>query len=202
MTDKTRNRKTALVAASAAASMAGLSFAAVPAYRAFCQITGWGGTTGRSAEAPTGALDRAITVRFDATTAQGLPWRFKPEQTSQTLKIGETALAFYRAENLSDAPVTGRATFNVQPAKAGIYFKKIECFCFTEQVLGAHENASMPVSYYIDPALADDPKLDDVQTITLAYTFFPWDDESAAAPVAAAVPSAAATPTATDSDGR
>lgn len=156
--------------------MVALSFAAVPAYRAFCQVTGWGGTTQRADAEADRVVARDITVRFDATVSQGLAWRFKPEQPSQTLKIGETGLAFYEAENLIDKPVTGRATFNVSPAKAGIYFKKIECFCFTEQTLQPGQKVSMPVTYFIDPALADDKNLDEVQTITLAYTFFVWDD--------------------------
>lgn len=172
-----KNRKTAMIVAGIVAGMVGMSFAAVPAYRAFCQITGFDGTTQRAEKAADRVLARTITIRFDATVNEGLPWTFKPEQVDQTLHIGETGLAFYRAVNLTDAPVTGRATFNVQPAKAGIYFKKIECFCFTEQTLKPGESADMPVTYFVDPAIADDPNLDDVQTITLAYTFFPWDDE-------------------------
>jgi len=181
MTDiQAKNKKTALIVSGAVASMVALSFAAVPAYRAFCQVTGWGGTTQR-AEATTGqTLARKITVRFDGTVSHGLNWRFKPEQVSQTLHIGEAGLAFFEAENFSDKPVTGRATFNVSPAKAGIYFNKIDCFCFTEQRLEPGEKMSMPVAYFIDPALADDPNLDEVQTVTLAYTFFLWDDAPAA----------------------
>ena len=128
-------------------------------------------------------LERQITVRFDATVSQGLPWAFKPEQPSQTLHIGETGLAFYEAENFTDKPITGRATFNVSPAKAGIYFKKIECFCFTEQTLQPGEKVSMPVTYFVDPELAENENLDEVQTITLSYTFFRWDDEEPAAGV-------------------
>ena len=176
-----RNRKTAMIVGAVVAGMVGLSFAAVPAYRAFCQITGFDGTTQRAEKAADRVLARKIVIRFDATVNQGLDWTFKPEQVDQTLHVGETGLAFYRARNLTDRAVTGRATFNVQPAKAGVYFKKIECFCFTEQTLKAGETASMPVTYFIDPAIADDPNLDDVQTITLAYTFFPWDDDGAAA---------------------
>jgi len=171
-----KNRKTATVVAGVAAGMVALSFAAVPAYKAFCQITGFDGTTQRADKAADRVLARTITIRFDATVGEGLPWTFKPEQVDQTLHVGETGLAFYSASNLTDRPVTGRATFNVQPAKAGVYFKKIECFCFTEQTLKAGETASMPVTYFIDPAIADAPSLDDVQTITLSYTFFPWDD--------------------------
>ncbi|WP_428407588.1 cytochrome c oxidase assembly protein [Hyphococcus sp.] len=176
-----RNRKTAMIVSGVVAGMVAMSFAAVPAYRAFCQVTGWGGTTQR-AEAEAGeVLERSVTVRFDAAVSNGLSWRFKPEQVSQTLHIGETGLAFYEAENRSSRPVTGRASFNVTPAKAGIYFKKIECFCFTEQTLQPGETVSMPVTYFVDPKLAKDANLDDVQTITLAYTFFPWDDADAGA---------------------
>jgi len=142
-----QNRKTAIMAAGVVIVMVGLSFAAVPAYRAFCQATGFDGTTQRADKPADTVLDRKITVRFDATVNEGLPWTFKPEQVGQTLRIGETGLAFYHAVNLTDAPVTGRATFNVQPAKAGIYFKKIECFCFTEQTLQPGESVSMPVTF-------------------------------------------------------
>ncbi len=168
--------KTAAVVVGVAFAMVGLSFAAVPAYKAFCQVTGWGGTTQRAEAGAGRALAREITIRFDASTNADLPWRFKPEQVSQTLRIGETGLAFYEAENLTDAPVTGRATFNVSPAKAGIYFSKVECFCFTEQTLGPGEKVSMPVTYFVDPALDDDRNLDEVETVTLSYTFFRWDD--------------------------
>ena len=175
-----------MIASAVVAGMVALSFASVPLYRAFCQVTGWGGTTMRAEKPADRVLERTITIRFDATVGQGLPWTFKPEQVSQTLHVGETGLAFYAARNLTDKPVTGRATFNVQPAKAGQYFNKIECFCFTEQTLKPGEAVSMPVTYFIDPAIADDKGLDDVQTITLSYTFFSWDDETvvAAAPAA------------------
>jgi cytochrome c oxidase assembly protein subunit 11 len=182
-----KNRRTAFFVAGAVAGMVGLSFASVPLYRAFCQITGFDGTTQRAEKPSNKVLARKITVRFDATVGQGLPWAFTPEQVSQTLHVGETGLAFYAAENLTDAPVSGRATFNVQPAKAGLYFMKVECFCFTEQTLKAGEKVSMPVTYFIDPAIADDPNLDDVQTITLAYTFYPYKDDE----VVAAAPSPA-----------
>jgi cytochrome c oxidase assembly protein subunit 11 len=169
------NARTATIVAGAALAMIGLSFAAVPAYRAFCQVTGFGGTTQRAASGAGAMLSRQVTIRFDANTAGDLPWRFKPEQLSQTLHIGESGLAFFEAENLSEHPITGKASFNVSPAKAGIYFKKIQCFCFTEQTLAPGEKVSMPVTYFIDPAIAGDPNLDDVETVTLAYTFFPWD---------------------------
>ncbi len=170
-----KNQKTASIVALCVAGMVGLSYAAVPAYKAFCQVTGWGGTTQKADAASDVILEREITIRFDATTNGDLPWRFKPEQVSQTLRIGEAGLAFYEAENLSDAPVTGHATFNVSPAKAGKYFSKIDCFCFTEQTLKPGQKVSMPVTYFIDPDLANDRNLAEVETITLAYTFFRWD---------------------------
>ncbi len=178
--DQTRNRKTAIIITAVVAGMVGMSFAAVPAYRAFCQATGWGGTTQRAEAGADRTLERTITVRFDSAVSDGLSWRFKPEQASQTLHVGETGLAFYEAENFSNHTVSGRASFNVTPAKAGIYFNKIECFCFTEQSLKPGEKVSMPVTYFVDPAMADDKNLDDIQTITLAYTFFPWDDATSA----------------------
>jgi len=171
-----KNKKTAVIVACVVAGMVGMSFAAVPAYRAFCQVTGWNGTTQRAAAGADHILKREITVRFDGTVSQGLSWVFKPEEVSQTMHVGETKLAFFAAENYSDNAVTGRASFNVSPSKAGRYFKKIECFCFTEQTLQPGEKVDMPVTYFVDPSIADDPNLDDVDTITLSYTFFPWDD--------------------------
>ncbi|PQA87929.1 cytochrome c oxidase assembly protein [Hyphococcus luteus] len=181
MTEKglSSNKKTALIVSGMVVGMIGMSFAAVPAYRAFCSVTGWNGTTQRAAAGADRTLERKVTVRFDGSVSQGLDWKFHPEQVSQTMHIGETSLAFFEAVNLSDKPITGRASFNVSPAKAGLYFKKIECFCFTEQTLQPGETVSMPVTYFVDPALAEDGNLDDVQTITLAYTFFPWEDDSA-----------------------
>lgn len=177
------NKKTAGIILGVVAGMVVLSFASVPAYRAFCQVTGWGGTTQRAEAGADRTLARAITIRFDGTVSQGLNWRFKPEQVDQTLNIGETGLAFYEAENLSERAVTGRASFNVSPAKAGIYFRKIECFCFTEQTLQPGEKVSMPVTYFIDPGLAEDPNLAEVETITLSYTFFAFDTGGSAAGV-------------------
>jgi cytochrome c oxidase assembly protein subunit 11 len=175
-----RNRRTATVVAGVVAGMVALSFASVPLYRAFCQITGFDGTPARAQAAADRTLARKITVRFDATVGDGLAWSFKPSQVSQTLNIGQTGLAFYHAANLADRPISGRASFNVQPAKAAAYFKKIECFCFTEQRLEGGQEVEMPVTYFIDPTIADDPALDDVTTVTLSYTFFEWDDESGA----------------------
>lgn len=170
------NQRVALVVLVVVAGMVGMSYAAVPLYRAFCAATGFDGTTGRADKGADRTLAREMTIRFDGTTDPHLPWAFKPEQGSQTLKIGETGLAFFSATNQSDSPITGRASFNVSPVKAARYFKKIECFCFTEQTLGPGEHADMPVTYFIDPKIADDPDLDDVTTVTLAYTFYRWDE--------------------------
>jgi cytochrome c oxidase assembly protein subunit 11 len=171
-TTSRRNGATAIVLCAVAAGMIGMSYAAVPLYRLFCQVTGFGGTT-QVSKAATGAVsDRVITVRFDANTGGDLPWRFRPVQPRVDVRIGEETLAFYRAENQSGRRVVGTATFNVTPHKAGPYFDKIDCFCFTEQALDPGETAEMPVSFYIDPAVLEDPDLDDVTTITLSYTFF------------------------------
>lgn len=174
-----KNKRMAAIFAFVAIGMVGASFAAVPLYKIFCQVTGFGGTTRRATQGADQVLERTMTIRFDSTVAQGLPWTFKPEQNSQTIHVGESSIAFFKAVNNSKKPVTGRAAFNVSPAKAGIYFKKIQCFCFTEQTLQPGEAADMPVTYFIDPAIADDPDLDDVETVTLAYTFFPWGDDDA-----------------------
>lgn len=182
-----KNTKTAMIVASVVFGMVGVSFAAVPLYDAFCRVTGWGGTTQRAEIAPEETLAREITVQFDATVGRGLGWRFQPQEYSQTLRVGAAGLVFYEAENLSDRPVKGMATFNVSPAKAGLYFSKIECFCFTEQILQPGEKMLMPVTYFVDPAMADDLNMDDVQTITLSYTFFPMDDAPFNTAAAAAV---------------
>ncbi|PCJ69423.1 MAG: cytochrome c oxidase assembly protein [Rhodobiaceae bacterium] len=154
-------------------AMVGVSYAAVPLYKIFCQVTGYGGTTNTADVAPTTVLDRMITVRFDSNVNRSLAWDFAPAQVSQELKVGETGLAFFRATNLSDKVLVGTATFNVTPQAAGYYFNKIDCFCFTEQVLQPGETVDMPVTYFIDPEIADDKNLDYVHTITLSYTFFP-----------------------------
>lgn len=171
------NKRMAMGVVAVVVAMVGLSFAAVPLYRVFCQVTGWGGTTqvADAAQADR-VLDREVTVRFDASRGAGMPWSFKPAQVTQTLHIGETGLAFYEATNLSDEPVIGSATFNVQPAKAGQFFMKVDCFCFEEQLLQPGESMLMPVTYYIDPELGDDDRLDDVREITLSYTFYRNED--------------------------
>ena len=178
MAGTTRNRSTFLVALAAAACMTAAAFAAAPLYRIFCQVTGYGGTTQVADAAPAQVLDRRITVRFNADVAPDLPWSFAPVQRDIDIRVGEQALAFYRARNLSGSAVAGTATFNVTPLKAGRYFNKIECFCFTEQQLEAGASADMPVAFFIDPAIAEDPGLNDVTTITLSYTFFRNEEEA------------------------
>ncbi len=153
--------------------MAGLAYASVPLYRLFCQVTGYGGTTQVAAAAPGAGVSQArrITVRFDATVSPSLPWRFEPTARAVEVAVGEERLAYFRATNLSDRSATGMATFNVTPHKAGLYFKKIACFCFDRQVLEPGESVEMPVSFYVDPEIAGDQNLDEVKTITLSYTF-------------------------------
>jgi cytochrome c oxidase assembly protein subunit 11 len=174
--DPARNRKVAAVSALAVAAMIGLAYASVPLYRAFCQATGFGGTTQRAEAAPEKTLDRRMTIRFDANTAATLPWTFEPVQRSLEVKVGEENFAYYRATNRSDHAITGSAVFNVTPDTAGAYFNKIQCFCFTEQTLKAGETVEMPVSFFVDPAIAEDRDLDKVDTITLSYTFYPADE--------------------------
>lgn len=157
------------------AFMIGLSFAAVPLYRMFCQVTGYGGTTQRADALPDAVLDRVITVRFDSSISSDLGWSFRPAQREVQLKIGETTLAFYKAVNLTGGKLTGSATFNVTPEIAGSYFNKIQCFCFTEQTLAAGQEADLPVSFFIDPAIVNDPDANRVEEITLSYTFFKVD---------------------------
>jgi len=175
---RTRNAIVATVLVGVVGGMVGLSFASVPLYRLFCQLTGFGGTP-NVATAPdtTKASDRTIAVRFDANVNPALPWAFRPEQREIRVRLGEPTLAFYKAVNQSDRAVTGTATFNVTPYKAGIYFSKIECFCFTEQRLAARQSADMPVQFFVDPEIITDPNMRDVTAITLSYTFFPVEAE-------------------------
>lgn len=166
------NTATALALSGIILGMLGLTAAAVPLYRLFCQVTGFGGTTQTAERVPAEPLAETIKVRFNADVAPDLPWAFRPVEREIEIRIGEQHLAFYRAVNRGDRPVTGTATFNVTPFKAGPYFIKVDCFCFTEQVLQPGEAVDMPVSFYVDPAIRDDPNARDVGTITLSYTFF------------------------------
>jgi cytochrome c oxidase assembly protein subunit 11 len=175
-----RNLATGLVLSGVVCAMVGLSFAAVPLYRLFCQVTGFGGTTQVAEAAPEAVAERVMTVRFNADTAADLPWRFQPVARAMQVRVGEPGLAVYHAANLSAQPVNGTAVFNVTPLKAGQYFSKVQCFCFDEQRLGPGETADMAVSFFIDPAILEDRNLDDVKTITLSYTFFRSVDGEAA----------------------
>ena len=165
-------------------SMVGVSFAAVPLYQLFCQVTGYGGTTQRVEQMSDTVLDRKIKVRFDANVAGGLPWNFKPNEREVELNIGETIQIGYTAENTSNESTFGQATFNVTPMSAGAYFNKVQCFCFTETELKPGEKLDMPVVFFIDPAIIDDLDAKDVTTITLSYTFFPHASEKPVAAVA------------------
>ncbi|GMM61052.1 cytochrome c oxidase assembly protein [Novosphingobium pituita] len=168
------NRKVGLIAAGAALAMMGLGYAAVPLYRMFCQATGFAGTTQRASAAQAAtvrATGAPITVRFDANVAPGLPWTFRPQQVTQDGRIGERKIAFFTARNNADRPITGRAVFNVTPEQTGAYFHKIQCFCFNEQKLEPGQEVRMPVIYYVDPAILDDPNARQTPEITLSYTF-------------------------------
>jgi cytochrome c oxidase assembly protein subunit 11 len=179
--------RTALFAVSLALGMLGLGFASVPLYRMFCAITGFGGTTQRASEAQLAemaASDRKsaagpiISVRFDSNVAPGLPWQFYPERKRDRVSVGVKDMTVFIARNMSDKPVTGRATFNVTPSQAGAYFTKIQCFCFTEQTLQPGQEVRMPVLFFVDRKILDDPDNKDVQEITLSYTFYPVEKDS------------------------
>ncbi|MEM6909771.1 MAG: cytochrome c oxidase assembly protein [Pseudomonadota bacterium] len=171
-----RNQAVAGLALAGALFMLGLGYAAVPLYDLFCRVTGFGGTTQIASEtdaarAEATGIDEQISIRFDASTALGVPWEFKPTQATDTVTIGQRDLATYIAHNTSSEAITGTASFNVEPAQAGRYFHKIQCFCFTEQTLAPGEQVTMPVLYYVDPAMLDDELMADVEQITLSYTF-------------------------------
>ena len=173
-----RKVRTGLMAFGLAVGMTGLGYASVPLYRMFCQVTGFGGTIKRvdGAVAPGAVAGRSIAVRFDANHVPALDWEFKPESRLDTVALGEREMAFYSAKNLSDKPVTGMATFNVSPDAAGKYFNKIQCFCFNQQTLKPGEAVRMPVTYFVDPKILDDPAARNIEEITLSYTFYPVDE--------------------------
>lgn len=169
------NRRVAIIGVMMVVAMGAFTYASVPLYRIFCQKTGYGGTTQVAAKSNAydmPILGREMTVRFNTDIASDLPWQFMPEQRSVTLKVGEEKLVYFKAVNNSDQPITGRAVYNVTPDKMGMYFSKIECFCFTEQTLQPHQSVEMPVQFFIDPQIADDSHLDEVKEVTLSYTFF------------------------------
>jgi cytochrome c oxidase assembly protein subunit 11 len=167
-----RNAKVALICAAAFFGMVGVAFASVPLYRAFCQLTGFDGTIRQAQAAPKTALDKTLTVRFDANV-RNLPWTFSAEQTSQTVKIGETGLAYFKVTNNGDKPITGRAVYNVVPEAAGAYFQKLECFCFSDQTIPAGKTVEFPVIYFVDPKYAEDFETRGKAEVTLSYTYFP-----------------------------
>jgi cytochrome c oxidase assembly protein subunit 11 len=173
--------KTAAQLVGLVAVMLSLSFAAVPFYDWFCRVTGYAGTTGTAVAASDEILDQTVTVRFDASLASDMPWEFKPQQQTMTLRIGENGLAFYEAYNPTNRAIAGTASYNVAPDMAGGYFIKVECFCFTEQVLQPGERIVMPVSFYIDPEMVKDAEAALIREITLSYTFHetPLPDQQA-----------------------
>ncbi len=174
-----RNTRTALFLVLLVFGMTGVAFASVPLYRLFCQVTGFGGTPTRADAAP-GAVAGQIGVRFDANINQALPWKFEPVQRTVRVAPGARTQVLYRARNLSARTTTGTAVFNVTPAKAGQYFSKIQCFCFTEQVLKPGESVDMPVIFFVDPAIAKDPDARHIDEITLSYTFYPVETHATA----------------------
>jgi cytochrome c oxidase assembly protein subunit 11 len=170
-----RNGRTAALAGLLVLAMVGLAYASVPLYRLFCQVTGFDGTTMRAAAAPGPVAGKEVAVRFDANVAPSLPWRFAPEKPHEIVTIGEREMAFYSATNLTARTITGTATFNVSPTQAGKYFSKIQCFCFTEQTLKPGERVRMPVVFFVDPKILQDPDARAISEITLSYTFYPVD---------------------------
>ncbi|WP_341233427.1 cytochrome c oxidase assembly protein [uncultured Sulfitobacter sp.] len=167
--------KTVAQTVSVVVLMGGLAWASVPFYNWFCKVTGFGGTPGQVSANAGDILDQTIKVRFDGSLNQGMPWEFKPAVTEMELRIGETGLAFYEAYNPTDKPIAGQASYNVTPYSAGPFFEKIECFCFTEQVLAPGERVQMPVSFFVDPEIVKDLDGKYVHTITLSYTFYEID---------------------------
>ena len=172
-----KNGRVAALAALLVAAMVGLAFASVPLYRIFCQVTGLGGTTMRADEQVAAMVKpvpgKSVSIRFDANTSRDLLWEFKPTETQRTVPIGGRNMTAYTAKNTSRRPLTGTATFNVTPVQAGQYFSKIQCFCFTEQTLQPGQEVQMPVVFYVDPRILDDPAARDITEITLSYTFYP-----------------------------
>lgn len=174
-----KNKRVAGFAAGVAVAMLGLAYASVPLYTLFCQVTGFGGTTQRAEGTTAPATDKVISVRFDANVAHELGWGFHAAQATMNVRIGEPVLAHFVATNKTGADSTGTAVFNVTPPEAGVYFNKIECFCFTEQLLKPGQRVEMPVQFFVDPALLQDPDTRSIREITLSYTFYPATSKTA-----------------------
>lgn len=170
-----RNGGVALICGAVFVGMVGAAYASVPLYRAFCQVTGYGGTVRKAETKPATVLDQTLEIHFD-TNVRGLPWDFASEQASQTVKIGETSVATFKVTNHADHPVTARAVFNVSPDQAAVYFRKLSCFCFSDQTVAAGATVEMPVLYFIDPKYAQDFETKNGKVVTLSYTFFPATD--------------------------
>ena len=182
-----KNAKVGVLAFIGALAMLGMGYAAVPLYDLFCRVTGFGGTTqvaseSDAAQAAAVATGETISIRFDASTSNDMPWVFKPSKSTDTVQIGVRDLATYVARNTSPYEITGTATFNVEPAQAGKYFNKIQCFCFTEQTLKPGQEVNMPVLFYVDPAIREDEVIGDIEQITLSYTFHRAKDAVDTAP--------------------
>ncbi len=175
--DRTRraNLRTLGALTGLACFMVGMAFAAVPLYDWFCRVTGFGGTTMVAESAPDQVLDQTVKVRFDGSIV-GIQWRFRPVQREMEVRLGEQALAFYEATNISDRPITGTASYNVTPFSTGGYFSKLECFCFIEQTLQPGETVQMPVAFFVDPEILDDREASRVPVITLSYTFYETEE--------------------------
>lgn len=170
-----KQQKTVVQLVGVVVLMGGLAWASVPFYDWFCRVTGFGGVTGVAEAGSDNILDETIKVRFDGSKERGMPWEFKPMQREMEIRIGETGLAFYEAYNPTDHPIAGQASYNVTPYEAGGFFTKIDCFCFTEQVLQPGERVEMPVTFYVDPEIVDDREGQYVHQITLSYTFYEID---------------------------
>ncbi len=187
LTLQQKNRKSAAMVGLIGLAMLGLGYASVPLYEIFCRVTGFGGTIQRVDQAQAATIENLapqvagniMSVRFDSNVNSALPWSFQPENPVDRVSLGARDMAIYIAKNRSDKPVTGTATFNVTPVQAGKYFHKIQCFCFTEQLLKPGQSVRMPVLYYVDPAILDDPEARDINEITLSYTFYPSKDGKA-----------------------
>ena len=188
-----RNLNVVMILVGVLAGMVGLTYAAVPLYRIFCEKTGFDGTPVRAdgQTASVAPIDRSVTVTFTGDVNSDLAWRFYPKQNKIEARVGQTYLAFFEAENETDKPITGQATFNVSPEPWGPYFVKIQCFCFNQQTLQPGEKVEMPVTFYLDPALAKDHLLDRMSDVTLSYTFFRSAEQPADTKVGAATPQAA-----------